>query len=274
VSPQFALDESSTVVAAVECPERAASPRFTCPSCYGELAIAGGPRTEYIRHFRHENGTEACYEYPDRRGQNEHHAVATRTIADDLRAREWAEDITEDCRPDQRNPDVRFHCEGVEYAVEVQASTLSAEDVVERTQYYTDEGIHTFWLFHDSLYDDAPLDETHPEFLPAQQGWFSMLVEDGGSDVWVPLYGPTQATMGVLGNAWHLRLYSGMNAGRPERTTATNKPTPFIGRDGLLLAAGEQTVRSFGEIGDDSGESISAQEESSGSQRGLIGGLG
>ncbi len=46
-----------------------------------------------------------------------------------------------------------------------------------------------------------------------------------------------------------------------------------VGRDGLLLAVGKRTVRSFGEIVAGSDDNSSPQEDSSGSQCGLFGGL-
>lgn len=262
--PQFALDEASNVVAAVDCSERVATPEFECPRCYVPMTLAGGPHTQYVRHFRHTG--ESCYEYPDRRSQNEHHAVSTRDIAADLRAVGWAENVEEDCRHTRENPDVRFRCEGFEFVVEMQTRPIGADDVVERTHANTDEGFWTIWLFHDSVFDDAPLDETRPEFLTAQQGWFSMLTEDGSTDVWMPLYGPTQMQVGPLGSEWYLHLYSDMNAGSPERTVAFGKPKPFVGRGGEQLAASARTVRAFGDSVGPSEEN----EESSGGQRGLV----
>ena len=267
MSPQFALDESGNVVAAVDCPERAATPRFECPHCYGEMSLAGGSRTQYVRHFRHTG--ESCYEYPNRKAQDEYHAVATRDIAADLRAAEWAGDVEEDCRPGRKNPDVRFRCDGFEFVVEMQTRPIGADDVVERTRQNTDEGFWRVWLFHDSVFDDAPLEETRPEFLTAQQGWFSMLTESGGCDVWMPLYGPTQMQVGVLGSEWWLHLYSDMNVGRPKRTVAAGKPEPFVGREGEQLAASARTVRTFDGLGAD-GDGEGAEGSGGSGQRGLV----
>lgn len=244
--PQFALDEGGNVVAAVDCEKRVAPPEYTCPSCYGDMSLAGGPRTQFVKHFRHTG--KSCFEYPNRHSPGEHHDTSQETIVRDLENAPWASGVEKEYYTGNRRADVFFRSDGVEYAVEIQASGLSAEKLRERTRDHTDAGVHTLWLFHDSLYDDAPLDETRPEFLTTQQGWFSMLVEEGGTDVWMPLYGPTQVTMGILGNAWHIYLYEDMNAGRPSRTTATNRPTPFTSRGGLKLAAGEKTLRSFGDI--------------------------
>ena len=264
MSPQFALDESGSVVAAVDCTKRPASPDYTCPSCYGDMSLAGGPHTRYVRHFRHTG--RSCYEYPNRKAEGEHHRHSAEEIVVGLIRSEWAHNVEPEYDTGTRRADVYFQCDGVEYAVELQVSSLGADKLRERTRDHTDAGLHTIWLFHDSLYDDAPLDETRPEFLTAQQGFFSMLVGSGGCDVWMPLYGPTQVTSGVLGNAWHIYLYEDMNAGRPSRTTATNKPEPFVGRDGLKLAAGADTLRAFGSLLEDSEES----SENGGGQRGLV----
>lgn len=232
---------------------------YQCPNCDGEMTLAGGSLTQFVPFFRHKPG-EACHEYPDRQGEGEIHEDAKCQIEANLREIDWATDVDTEHLTGSAKPDVFFRCDGIKYGVEIQVSSITATELLERTRARTEEGIHTLWLFHDSLYADVAPSESTLRFLTGQQAWRSMLTEEA-CEIWIPIYGPTFVTRGVLGSAWHVSLYDDMNAGRTTRTTATNKPVPFTGRDGLLLAVGERTSKYFQSLIDDRKDENEAESE-------------
>ncbi len=114
---------------------------FNCPSCKNEVNVKKG-RIK-IHHFAHKVNPDCKYG----KGESELHMAAKQEIYDCLCRLEWIEcemeKIWGDVRSDVYARDKRT---GDQFAIEVQISNLTLDEIIHRTEAYQSLGIHVLWL--------------------------------------------------------------------------------------------------------------------------------
>lgn len=119
---------------------------FRCPICQKRVLFKTGSKR--IPHFAHQRD-ERCP------GMDEPESIIHLEGKNLLYewARQWAEEavLEKYYRSISQRADIAVHADGLNYAIEYQCSSLSAERLIERTMGYQEEGIEPIWMFHISL---------------------------------------------------------------------------------------------------------------------------
>ena len=119
---------------------------FSCPFCIEETILKKW--TMKVHHFAHK--PPITCEYGG--GESERHRECKLTIYDGLRHHQRFLDVEIERSLGTVRPDVSGFMGGVPFAIEVQISALTMEQIVSRTSEYAKKGIYVLWL---ALYQAA-----------------------------------------------------------------------------------------------------------------------
>ncbi len=114
---------------------------FTCPVCKGEVYVKKG-RIK-IHHFAHKANPECKYG----QGESALHMAAKQEIYDCLCKLSWIQCEMEKIWGDVRSDVYAYNKRtGEKFAIEVQISNLSLDEIIYRTECYQRLGVYVLWL--------------------------------------------------------------------------------------------------------------------------------
>lgn len=212
---------------------------YQCPYCGATLTLAGGAHTQVRRHFRH-RPDESCYDY-DREGETARHLDAKSDIEYQLLEAAWADDIALEQQIGAGQPDVICTVDGDRVGIEVQVSSISSTELVDRTRQRSAEGLYTLWVFHAATYareEESSRGNRYRQFKTGEQG-YRRIVEATDS-VWLHYFDPDDWRSPLV--ATRVDLFDDYNGGWPERTTPIGQPATYTTPAGYQLAAVDPAV--------------------------------
>ena len=113
---------------------------FSCPLCVTDTILKKG--TMKVHHFAHK--PPITCEYGS--GETERHRECKLTIYDGLRRHQRFREVEIERRMGTVRPDVSGLMDGIPFAIEVQISALTMEQIIYRTSEYAKKGIYVLWL--------------------------------------------------------------------------------------------------------------------------------
>lgn len=119
---------------------------FSCPLCVEETILKNG--TMKVHHFAHKPPITCEYG----KGETERHRECKLTIYEGLRRHRRFRDVEVERSMGTVRPDVSGFMRGIPFAIEVQISALTRDQIVYRTSEYAKQGIYVLWL---ALYQAA-----------------------------------------------------------------------------------------------------------------------
>ena len=119
---------------------------FSCPRRIEETILKKG--TMKVHHFAHKPPITCEYG----RGETERHRECKVTIYEGLRRHGGFRDVEIERSMSTVRPDVSGYMNGIPFAIEVQISALTMDQIVYRTSEYAKKGIYVLWL---ALHDPA-----------------------------------------------------------------------------------------------------------------------
>lgn len=209
-----------------------------CRRCENELILAGGTNTRVAKHFRHRPG-ETCIDY-DEREETELHLERKVEIANFLESESWVSGVEMEQDLETTRPDVLFTTDGTDFAVEIQVSGISADEIYRRTKERSKNDIHTLWLFHPETYKATTVSDNGNEYVQFKAGELGYLSLFDEPPSWMLYCAPDHDDR--LGTAIHVDLFEEANGGWPGRNQAVRNPVPFTTTNGLRLATIEEAV--------------------------------
>lgn len=112
---------------------------FTCPECHHAVLLKKG--TIKIHHFAHVPPINCAYGV----GESELHRRAKATIYQCLLAHSQITKLQLERSLGEVRPDISFYFNSIPIAIEVQISTLSLHQIIQRTEAYTRKNIYVLW---------------------------------------------------------------------------------------------------------------------------------
>jgi competence protein CoiA len=112
---------------------------FTCPECNHAVRLKKGPVK--IHHFAHIPPVECSYGV----GESEIHRRAKAAIYHRLLTHPQITKLQLERSLGEVRPDISFYFKSIPIAIEVQVSTLSVPEIIQRTEVYTHKGIYVLW---------------------------------------------------------------------------------------------------------------------------------
>lgn len=113
---------------------------FSCPFCSDETILRKGAMK--VHHFAHK--PPITCEYGS--GESEQHRECKLTIYQELPRHRRFRHVEIERRMGTVRPDVSGWMDGIPFAIEVQISALSIEQIIHRTSEYAKKGIYVLWL--------------------------------------------------------------------------------------------------------------------------------
>jgi competence protein CoiA len=113
---------------------------FSCPNCVDETILKKG--TMKVHHFAHKPPITCEYG----RGETEQHRECKLTIYEGLRSHPRFSEVQIERSLGTVRPDVSGHMNAIPFAIEVQISALTMDQIIYRTSEYAKKGIHVLWL--------------------------------------------------------------------------------------------------------------------------------
>jgi competence protein CoiA len=119
---------------------------FSCPLCVEETILKKGAMK--VHHFAHKAPIRCEYGS----GETEQHRECKLTIYEGLRRHQRFREVEIERSLGTVRPDVSGYMNGIPFAIEVQISALTMEQIVYRTSEYAKKGFYVLWL---ALYQAA-----------------------------------------------------------------------------------------------------------------------
>lgn len=137
---------------------------FYCPSCHAEVILKQGPIK--VAHFAHRADTDCSFA-----GQEEsvEHRLVKQEIYQALLHVPGVSEVQVERNLQEVRPDVSFRCNGTFVAIEVQVSTLSSQDIEQRTLAYARKNIAVLWTppFSLSMFEERYAPQEWERYLHA-----------------------------------------------------------------------------------------------------------